>query len=356
MPKPNKGESQEEYMKRFMSSDEAKKDYPDEKQRYAVGLSMWKKHSKQSDIPMQLIYNVPIAESGMLDNDFLIQGTAINSTITSNNHQFLGEELRESASTLTGVPLLVDHDNRIESIKGRVIKGEYDEANSRVNFKAKVKDTTIKQMIKDGLINSVSVGASVREIEEASDGILIPRGICFKELSLVAVPADAGATFTTALAEAYKTQPKSESVSSLSQPTVEATTKTEIVIENPIKENTQKIELEIAPLKETLITQDILPENKEVITTSQVSNELKGGLKMSEEIKVQEKVIESETSKQMKEMLDKMDAMAKELVSLKASKEAPLKAEVKEEITEKDKYQIVSGFGSIKGHSFTLVR
>jgi hypothetical protein len=67
---------------------------------------------------IKLIYNIPITESGMMDNDFLINGVAINATITANNHKFLSEELRESASTLNGVPLLVDHDNRIESIKG----------------------------------------------------------------------------------------------------------------------------------------------------------------------------------------------------------------------------------------------
>jgi len=293
---------------------------------------------------IQLVYNVPIVESGMLDSDFIIQGTAINATITSNNHKFLSEELRDSASTLNGVPLLVDHDNRIESIKGRVIKGEFDENNSRINFKAKVKDSAIKQMIKDGLINSVSVGAAVKEIEEGSDGILIPRGICFKELSLVAVPADAGATFTTALAEAYKTQPKVEVV---------AETKDSLTLSIP-ESSFEKVEEK----KEIII-----PENKEVITTSQVSivqsDEMKGGLKMSEEIKTEkaEIVTESDTSKQMKEMMIKFDEMAKELTSLKASKEAPLQAQVKEvDTTEKAKYQIVSGFGSIKGHSFTLVR
>jgi hypothetical protein len=302
---------------------------------------------------IKLIYNVPISESGIMDNDFLIQGTAINSTITSNNHQFLSEELRDSASTLNGVPLLVDHDNRIECIKGRVITGEFDEANSRVNFKAKVKDSTIKQMIKDGLINSVSVGAAVREIEEGADGILIPRGICFKELSLVAVPADAGATFTTALAEAYKTQPKSEA----SEIKTEIVPKIEGSPTAPILTKVEEIVNKEKIVNENVNKEITLPENKEVITTSQVSNDLKGGMKMSEEIKVKEsEVTESETSKLMKEMTEQMKAMQEELKTLKASKEAPLKAEVKEEIVEKDKYQIVSGFGSIKGNSFTLVR
>lgn len=44
MPKPNKGESEKDFIARFMSSEEAKKDFPDEKQRLAVAYSEWKKH------------------------------------------------------------------------------------------------------------------------------------------------------------------------------------------------------------------------------------------------------------------------------------------------------------------------
>jgi hypothetical protein len=279
---------------------------------------------------IKLIYNVPISESGMLDNEFLIQGTAINATITSNNHKFLAEELRSSASSLNGVPLLVDHDNRIECIKGRVIKGEYDESNSRINFKAKVKDQTIKQMIKDGLINSVSVGASVSEIEESEDGILIPRGICFKELSLVAVPADAGATFTTALAEAYKTS-----------------------VNHTIQEDTSKCIVQNTPTEKQIHIQT----EKEVIP-SQVSEELKGGIKMSEEtIKVEEKqVVVAEKSAEMIALMEQMKAMQEMIKTLSAKKEeVTFKAEVAE-VEEKAKYNIEQGFGSIRGNSFTLVR
>lgn len=49
MPKPNPDESKEEYVSRFMSSEEAKKDYPDEKQRVAVAESMWREHTKKKE-------------------------------------------------------------------------------------------------------------------------------------------------------------------------------------------------------------------------------------------------------------------------------------------------------------------
>ena len=147
--------------------------------------------------------------------------------------------------------------------------------------------------------------------------------------------------------EAYKTQPQPEAtdkVETIHDKIVDVVLTKEVEIVNKEKDSIQEQQVSI-------------PVNSEVITTSQ--EELKGGLKMSEEIKVEqkiEKVVESETSKQMTAMLESMKAMQEELKTLKASKEVPaMKAEVKE-VEEKLPYQIVQGFGSIKGHSFTLVR
>jgi hypothetical protein len=283
-----------------------------------------------------LSYNVPILESAQVDSDFVIQGVAINATITSNNHKFLNEELRESATTLTGVPLLVDHRNEISAIKGRVTIGEYDEVNSRINFKAKVVDKEVRQMIRDKLINSVSVGATVKDIEEGADGVIIPRGICFKELSLVAVPADGGATFTTALHEAYthakEWDPKPESKEETEE---EEEDEEEIEIED-------KAKVEVKELQSPTKVDDL--------------ESMKGGLKMSEEItKVEQKLeVESAESKMLKEMMSKVEAMSKELTELRAKKEE-IKAEVKEEEAP-SKYNIVQGFGSLRGSSYTLVR
>lgn len=303
--------------------------------------------SNQKKEELNLCFNAPILESGFVNDDFIIQGTAINATITDNNHKFMAEELRESANSLTGVPLLVDHRNEISAIKGRVISGDFDEENSRINFKAKVKDADIKKMIKDGLINSVSVGATVKEIEEDGES-LIPRGITFKELSLVAVPADAHATFGIALKSAF----------------------------NLFKES--------------------LPVNPEVIMTQQVSNNLKGGNIMEAETKTEQTqnlVIETKVeSKEVKaeaqveeqmekcpecdKMVDKKNMKAhmekhnsedktKEMMAenlklkseLESLKAKAIKEEVEvEEVEEKSKLNIVQGLGSIRGGAFTYMR
>lgn len=47
MPKPSKEESKQDYISRFMDSSEAKKDFPDYKQRLAVAYSMWNRRNKK---------------------------------------------------------------------------------------------------------------------------------------------------------------------------------------------------------------------------------------------------------------------------------------------------------------------
>jgi hypothetical protein len=47
MPDPKKGESQKDFIARFMSSEEAKRDFPDRNQRLAVAYSKWRKRKKE---------------------------------------------------------------------------------------------------------------------------------------------------------------------------------------------------------------------------------------------------------------------------------------------------------------------
>lgn len=52
MPDPKKDESKEEFIARFMGSEEAKKSFPDKKQRLAVANSKWEKKSKHKETPI----------------------------------------------------------------------------------------------------------------------------------------------------------------------------------------------------------------------------------------------------------------------------------------------------------------
>ena len=146
----------------------------------------------------------PITESSMIGDDFVIRGVAISETTTHNNHKYIAEELQKASSSLIGKPLLVDHDNRIESIKGRISDALFDVNAKHIKFEAKVMDKNIREMIKDGRINSVSVGAFAEDlIHEEATGAYIAKGIKFAELSLVAVPADENANFAMAMAKSF---------------------------------------------------------------------------------------------------------------------------------------------------------
>lgn len=46
MPYPRKGDKKSEFIERFMSSTEARRDYPNRSQRYAVANSIWNRRNK----------------------------------------------------------------------------------------------------------------------------------------------------------------------------------------------------------------------------------------------------------------------------------------------------------------------
>ena len=176
---------------------------------------------KQNSKWQELHYFVPITQSMTKGNEFLIKGIAINQCTTKNGHKFLAEELRPSAETLRGKPLLKDHENLVDNIVGRVTQNViFDEINNNIPFEANVMDKKMREMINDGRITSVSVGAVVKNIEREGEGaneVMIARGIEFVELSLVAVPADPNAGLATAMCEAYELKLKNEEVTQMAE-------------------------------------------------------------------------------------------------------------------------------------------
>lgn len=151
-------------------------------------------------------YLVPIKESVSVGKDFIIKGVAINETTTRNNVRYMGEELSKAAPSLQGKPILKDHENSVDNIIGRVMKSSYDPMMKCVCFEGKVMEKKYQEMITDGRINSVSIGAMVSSVEtsEEEGSPMIPRGIDFVELSLVAIPADPNAGFAQAMCESFK--------------------------------------------------------------------------------------------------------------------------------------------------------
>jgi len=311
IPKPKKGEVDKDFISRCMGDTTMNKEYPDNKQRSAICYGQLRKKEM-----IKFNYSVPIIESKVEESNkeegFFIEGIAINATTTGNNHKFLDEELKLSANTLTGVPLLVDHRNEVDAIKGRVKEGLY--SDKKVSFRAKVIDKQTQEMIKDGRVNSVSVGAMVASVEEdETDNSLIMRGITFKELSLVAVGADEGATFGIALNEALDLK-----------------------------------KVNIIETKETHVIEKVEPKEIEIKTTEIITKEMVADIVAKAVAEALKSVKEAET----KEV--KVVEAVKEVKTEKIVGSA--KAEDEEEVDESASYNIVESYGSIKGGSFTIER
>lgn len=220
MPFPKPNESKDEFISRFMKSKEAEKDYPDSKQRLAVAYSIWKKSKEELKDWHKLDFVIPITESiseAIIDGLTVkrIKGVAINATTTRNGITYSEKELMKSASTLINKPLLKDHDNKIDSIIGKVKEAHYNAIEKRVEFEAIVMDEDVKKKLDMGLLSSVSIGAMVKNLNETKEGVMA-EGIDFVELSLVAVPADpdAGFDITHALSESLKLKKEEEETNS----------------------------------------------------------------------------------------------------------------------------------------------
>lgn len=154
-------------------------------------------------------FSTPITESAIVNDEFIIKGTAITETTTHNNHKYIAEELQKAAPSMQGKPLLIDHNNSVESIKGKVSRSYFDVSSKSIKFEAKVMDKQIREMIKDGRITNVSIGAFAEDLMREEDtGAYIAKGINIAELSLVAVPADENASFAMAMANSISLKEK----------------------------------------------------------------------------------------------------------------------------------------------------
>ena len=131
---------------------------------------------------------------------FLIRGIAINETTTLNNVKYVSEELQKAAMSFRDVPILLDHKNEVGSIVGRTTENvTFNPSFKRIEYEAKIMDEKIKEMIKDGRIKNVSIGAKVEDLVEEEDGSMKAIGIKGLEISIVAVPGDNQASLAQAI-------------------------------------------------------------------------------------------------------------------------------------------------------------
>ncbi|RLI07709.1 hypothetical protein DRO32_03440, partial [Candidatus Bathyarchaeota archaeon] len=126
-----------------------------------------------------------LEEAISLATPLRIRGTAIRAGVSRNWRFYLADELRAAADTLAGKPIYLEHVSAGRAV-GRVVRAWWDEAEQAVKFEAEIYDDEVAEKIRRGLISHVSIAADY-EVLEPVDGV-VPHGLRFRELSLVAVP------------------------------------------------------------------------------------------------------------------------------------------------------------------------
>jgi hypothetical protein len=136
LPTPTKNESKDEYIKRFMGSEEATKSYPDSKQRLAVAYSMWREHSKSKK--EEMFSDQKIESKSSKDDNLVVGGYIATTHIDSGfDSKKLGGFVRDKIDRKTldkwaaelneGIPrankVSIRHDRSDPVVAGVAIKG-----------------------------------------------------------------------------------------------------------------------------------------------------------------------------------------------------------------------------------------
>ena len=115
MPNPKKNETKDEFISRFMSSDEAKRDFPDNEQRLAVAFSKWREFKKSKKEIRPCSINISLKEK---DNEYYSEGFiatthpdrasdpqagVVGDVLSKNVLKQIAEFINETVATIKGI-------------------------------------------------------------------------------------------------------------------------------------------------------------------------------------------------------------------------------------------------------------
>jgi len=253
-----------------------------------------------------LEFYVPIEEKLQDGNDFIIRGVAINETTTLNNIKYVAEELVKAAPSFRNVPILLDHKNEVKNIVGRTTENvEYNSTFKRIDFEAKIMDKSIQEMIKDGRIGSVSIGAKVEDLTEEEDGSKKAIGIRGLEISLVAVPGDSQTNLAQAMLHGIVLKEKAKLNTEINQ-MAEEDTKVEDVETPEAPEEEKEVATEkVQNINVKVDTTEIADMKKQLAELKELLTEKKKVIEQVESVK--EDMTKGEVSTETEEKLSNID-------------------------------------------------
>lgn len=220
------------------------------------------------------------SEDGEGYDKLVVSGTAVAEGTSRNDVHYSAEVLEQSADTLEGKPLLLDHSESTKDIVGKVTEAKY--SDGKVPFEAEV-DTGEEDLVRkleEGFVDSVSIGASFDEENSThKEGVLHVKGLEMHELSFVPVPGVPEAALSQVIAENFKTHQQGDKMSENEED--------EKVEE--LKEQIEELKTERDSLQDQLLEKEEDEEevNEEIVSVRKEIEELKEEL---EEEEVEEEV------------------------------------------------------------------
>ncbi len=153
-------------------------------------------HSEETYLSSELEDGPPFTVHGVaLGNDDITKGKS------GIKKKWPAEELEQSADSLEGTNLVIDHENSVHGVVGRVTKSGYKE-DTGVVYEAELYDENLAEKIQKGLLE-VSVRGLHKDVddleEDAESDALIVEEIEFKNLSIV--PSGAAPSNTLQMGE-----------------------------------------------------------------------------------------------------------------------------------------------------------
>lgn len=149
-----------------------------------------------------------ITEAGKSDKWIKIGGTAVEAVTSKNNRKYLAEELAKQ--DIKGIKVFLNHHSEdARNAVGLIESQGFD--GTKLKYEARIRNTMtnpdVVEMVKDGLINNVSIGATgdLKRISENGNEVFEVRNLVVEELSLVGIAGvpGAGIDFATAVTESF---------------------------------------------------------------------------------------------------------------------------------------------------------